>query len=242
MSQRVVFIVVDLDILLKTVIRRRVMRLGINLENIQVIMQKNLQIMISDCLLLVMILMNPRILIHGILDCLCQMLALSAETDDIDAWFVDSRASVHMTCNKLWYTNFKETHNGASIYLGDDRAHQIKGYRDIPVTLLNGTVRHIRNVVYVPGIKKNLISVSTITDQNLKVEFFKNYCIVKDLLDQYRTVAMGVRAGGLYKLDVTSKEHHALTSATMPTESLWHQRYGHINHHDLLLLQKQEYG
>jgi hypothetical protein len=74
LSQRVVFIVVDLDILLETVIRRRVMRLGINLEHIQVIMQKNLQIMISDCLLLVMILMNPQILIHGILGYLCLTL------------------------------------------------------------------------------------------------------------------------------------------------------------------------
>ena len=64
--------------------------------------------------------------------------ALSAEIDDIDAWFVDSGASLHMTCNKKWYTNYKETHNGASIYLGDDRAYQIKGYGDIPVTLPNG--------------------------------------------------------------------------------------------------------
>jgi hypothetical protein len=85
------------------------------------------------------------------------------------------------------------------------------------VTLPNGTVRHIHNVVYVLGIEKNLISVSTITDQNLKVELFKNYCIVKDLLDHLRTVATGVRVGGLYKLDVTSKADHALTSATMPT-------------------------
>jgi hypothetical protein len=165
--------------------------------------------------------------------------ALSVETDDIDAWFVDSGASIHMTCNMKWYANFKETQNGASIYLGDDRVHQIKGCRGIPVTLSNGIVRHIRNVVYVAGIKKNLISVSTIIDQNLKAEFFNNYCIVKDLLEQYRTVATGVRARGLYKLDVTSKEHHALTSATMPIESLWHQRYGHINHPDLLLLQKR---
>jgi hypothetical protein len=111
--------------------------------------------------------------------------SLSAEMDDSNAWFVDFGASVHMTCNKNWYANFKETQNGANIYLGDDRTHQIKGYGDIPVTLLNGTVCHIRNVVYVPGIKKNLISVSTITDQNLKVEFFNNYCIVKDLLDHF---------------------------------------------------------
>jgi hypothetical protein len=145
---------------------------------------------------------------------------LSAETDDSDAWFVDSGASVHRTCNKNWYANFKETQNGVSIYLGDDRAHQVKGYGDIPVTLSNGTVHHIHNVVYVPGIKKNLISLSTITDQNLKVEFFKNYCIVKDLLDHFQTVAMGVKAGGLYKLDVIIKAHHALTSSTMPTEIL----------------------
>jgi hypothetical protein len=112
-------------------------------------------------------------------------VALSVETDDSDAWFVDSGALVHMTCNKNWYVNFKETQNGASIYLGDDCTHQIKGYGDIPVTLLNGIVRHIRNVVYVPRIKKNLIFVSTITDQNLKVEFFKNYFIVKDLLNHF---------------------------------------------------------
>jgi hypothetical protein len=142
---------------------------------------------------------------------------LSAEIDDFDAWFVDSKASIHMTCNKMWYTNFKETHNGASIYLGDDHAHQINGYGDILLTLPNGIVCHIHNVVYVPRIKKKLIFVSTITDHDLKVEFFKNHCIVKDFFDYFKTVAMRVIERGLYKLDVTSKAHHALTSATMPT-------------------------
>ena len=89
--------------------------------------------------------------------------ALPTETDDVDAWFVDSGASIHMTCNKNWYINFKETHNDAHIHLGDDRSYQIKGYGDILVTLPNGTVKHIHNVVYVLGINKNLIYVSTIT-------------------------------------------------------------------------------
>jgi hypothetical protein len=35
--------------------------------------------------------------------------ALSTEMDDSDAWFVDFGASIHMTCNKNWYANFKET-------------------------------------------------------------------------------------------------------------------------------------
>jgi hypothetical protein len=83
--------------------------------------------------------------------------------------------------------------------------------------LPNGTVHHIRNIP----------------------EFFKYYCIEKDLLDHFKTVVMGVRAGGLYKLDVTSKSHHTLTFATMPTEILWHQRYGHNNQPDSLLLKKK---
>jgi hypothetical protein len=106
------------------------------------------------------------------------------------------------------------------------------------MTLPNGTIHPIPNLVYVLGIHKNLISVSTITYQNLKVEFFKNYSLVKDLLDQFKTVATRVRAGGLYKIDVINKAHHALNFVTMPIEILWHQRYGHINHPNLLLLQK----
>jgi hypothetical protein len=43
-----------------------------------------------------------------------------------------------MTCNKNWYIYFKEKHNGAHIYLGDDHYYQIKGYGDILVILLNG--------------------------------------------------------------------------------------------------------
>ena len=31
----------------------------------------------------------------------------------------------------------------------------------------------------------------------------------------------------------------ALVSTVITTEELWHKRYGHINHHDLVLLQKK---
>eukprot|EP00253_Pinus_taeda_P020335 PITA_20335 len=34
-------------------------------------------------------------------------VALSAETDDENAWFIDSGASAHMTCNKEWYQGWR---------------------------------------------------------------------------------------------------------------------------------------
>ena len=81
--------------------------------------------------------------------------------------------------------------------------------------------------------------MSTITDYNLKVEFFKTFFLVKYLLDHQKCVASGVNAGGLYKLDVIRKIHEELTSTNMSIKSLSDQRYGHIKYHDLLFLQTQ---
>ena len=83
--------------------------------------------------------------------------------------------------------------------------------------LPNGQLRHIHNVMYVPGIKKNFIYVSTIIDNNITVDFGKLRCAVKDIQNHYRVVSTGTRVGGLYKLDVTMNRHVALTSITMST-------------------------
>ena len=107
------------------------------------------------------------------------------------------------------------------------------------MNLPNGKLRQIHNVMYVPGIKKNLIYVSTITDNNLTVEFGKLMCVVKDIKDHYRVISIGTRVGGLYKLDATMKLHVALTSTTMSTKELWHHMYGHLNYNDLMLLQRK---
>ena len=94
--------------------------------------------------------------------------------------------------------------------------------------------------MYVPGVTKNLISISMITNQDLKVEFFKSNCYIKYLLDGMKTIATGIWTGGLYKLDVRPAPVWALTAVSLTTEDLWHQRFGHINYNDLLLLQKKE--
>ena len=93
--------------------------------------------------------------------------------------------------------------------------------------------------MYVPGIKNHLIYVSTIVDIDLKVEFVKSRCVVKDIQDRYRVASIGTQVGGLYKLDVTMNSHLALESTTMSKEELWHQRYGHLNHNDLMLVQRK---
>ena len=99
--------------------------------------------------------------------------ALSVETDDENALFIDSSTSTHMSCKREWFDEYNEKHDGTHIYLGDNRSHQVQGYGIIKVKLSNGQLRQIHNVMYVPSIKKNLISVSTISENDLEVEFGK---------------------------------------------------------------------
>ena len=80
--------------------------------------------------------------------------------------------------------------------------------------------------------------MSTIIDQDLNLEFVKSHYFVKDIHDHHKVIGVGVGVGGLYKLNVTRKGHQALAYTTMSIEVLWHQRYGHLNYHDLLLLHK----
>ena len=61
---------------------------------------------------------------------------------------------------------------------------------------------------------------------------------MKDIQVKYKVIATGTRVGGFYKLDVTRKSHQVLASTTISTVDLWHQRYGHLNHKDLMLLKK----
>ena len=118
-------------------------------------------------------------------------------------------------------------------------AHEVQGYGVISVNLPDVQLKKIHNVMYVSGIKKNLICVSAIADNDMKVEFDKYKCHVKDVQDNCRVIATWSRLGGLYKLDAIKGNHQALATSTISDVELWHQRYGHLNHNDLMLLQKK---
>ena len=135
---------------------------------------------------------------------------MSVETDDENAWFIDSSASTHMSCNRYWYDAYYEKYDGTHIDLGDKRSHKALGYGVISVNLTDGQFKQIHNVMYVLGIKNNLIFVFAITNTDMKVEFDKYKFHVKDVQDHYRVIATRSRLGGLYKLDVIKGNHQEL--------------------------------
>jgi hypothetical protein len=84
----------------------------------------------------------------------------------------------------------------------------------VSVSLSNGHVKQIKNVMYVPGTKKKSISISKIAGRGLNVEFVKLGCQVKDVQDNCK---FGIRVGGLYIVDFTIESYPYLLPTIVST-------------------------
>lgn len=64
-----------------------------------------------------------------------------------------------------------------------------------------GDILHIGDILFVSGLKKNLLSISALEDKGFKVAFVDGKVLVwpKDS-DMDSTSVIGVRVGGLYRL------------------------------------------
>ena len=96
-----------------------------------------------------------------------------------------------------------------------------------------------------PGIKKNLLSVSAFAKIGLIVKFVDDRCTVHDLSSGDTIIASGLLCRGLYKLHTYGKcvEDSAcviVDSQAISDAKLWHARFGHLNFASLLRLQKSE--
>jgi histone deacetylase 1/2 len=131
-------------------------------------------------------------------------LVATPDVTDCDSWIFDSGASDHVTGNvgnlahKTPYGGKKHlvVGNGNSLHIahiGDNNF--ISHYKDHVL---------LKNILHVPDITKNLLSISKLTtNNNVFVEFYADVCYVKDKLT--RTVIMqGMLKDGLYQLQHTS--------------------------------------
>ena len=77
-------------------------------------------------------------------------------TDSANSWLVNSGASKHMTGNHGALTSYRKKFT-TQVELGDDSTYKIEGVGSTSLQLDSGTVLHIDDVLYVLGLKKNLL-------------------------------------------------------------------------------------
>lgn len=143
-------------------------------------------------------------------------------------WYLDSGCSRHMTGDQSFFKTF-EPRRGGNITFGDGSKSLMKGKSIISLPSLLDIV----NVLYVEGLRVNLLSISQICDQDFMVLFSKGKCLVLDGLG--KQIIGGVRTlDNCYGLVLDVEI--ACNSVSIPNEDLWHQRMGHARYKQLVVV------
>ena len=113
--------------------------------------------------------------------------------------------------------------------LGDDSQYDIKGIGEASYKLNSRKPMKMKDVLYVPRLKKNLLSISALDKKGFRVSFVDGKVLMwtkgKSIDD---VVEIGVEEGGLYKL----KGHtdSTLATSTIKPCELWHKRLAHVHY------------
>lgn len=163
----------------------------------------------------------------------------SASTQDmyLEDWFIDSGASKHMTMREDWLANKRET-DIKEIIVANHSKLIVKAIGDVNIDVCcDGQIINvtIHDVLYLPELTANLLSVSQLTKTNCRVIFNANNCEIFRLKEK---IGHAVEVNNMYKL-VRPVNFGLIASTDFNT---WHQRMAHLNFNDLSKLKTMASG
>jgi hypothetical protein len=125
--------------------------------------------------------------------------------------------------------------------LGDDYQYPIKGVGESNYKPDLGTPMNMKDVLYVPGLTKNLLSISYLDKKGLRVAFIDGEVIMwpkgKNIEE---AIVIEKEEGGMYKLKGHSEA--ALTHSIENPCELWHRILSNINYKALPYVRKAVTG
>jgi hypothetical protein len=152
-----------------------------------------------------------------------------------DSWIIDSGASHYMAAKEEVFMNLSSC-SGPPILMGDDTPTTVAG--EGRVELPNGS---FENVLQVPNISINLLSVYQITKISKRVEFTSDSVTLLDMHDS-SIIAVGEvdQESWFYKFTkFTDYDSYLLLTHANDSSIVWHERFGHLNFIYMQRLSKQ---
>ncbi len=160
-------------------------------------------------------------------------------------WIMHSGATKHMTPHRATFDTY-EVIPTRNVHMGDDSIVEAIRMGSILVeVMVKGRTKKIRikDVLRVPKLHANLLSVNKILSSGCKVQFSMNECIVRAFDGE--VIAIALREGNLYQMTFTKVcEVHVANVAQTSTIALvlWHRRLGHLNIKGMHALQNMVSG
>ena len=160
-------------------------------------------------------------------------------------WFLDSGASFHMTGDRDLFSDLEDKDLGVHIEMGDDGRYSATGIGTISFQRESGKPFVLKDVMHVPELKKNLISVAMLEDKGYDVVFSEGKAFLRSKTTG-ETRKIGVRTKNLYQLQVDGCAAMACKAGEVVSQDdegdLWHRRLGHLHHGALKILQQISTG
>src|SRR3954464_12252366 len=152
-------------------------------------------------------------------------------------WWIDTGATKHVCSNRDMFTSFEPVKNGQRLFMGNATTSAIEGKGTIVLKMTSGKELTLKDVLFVPEIRKNLVSGSLLSKHGFRLVFESNKVVISKR-DVY--VGRGYEKDGVFKLNVMAikpavmNNNHASTSAYMiELSDMWHGRLGHVNYNSL---------
>ena len=99
------------------------------------------------------------------------MLLVSSNRDHpTDLWIMDSMCSYHITPNKDWFDTYRLV-NFCYVMMGYDASCRVVGIGNIRVKMFDGVIRTLCDVIHVPDLSTNMISLRILDSNGFNYKF-----------------------------------------------------------------------
>ena len=158
------------------------------------------------------------------------------------SWIIDSGATCHMCNDKKLFRELSGLRRPQEVTLGDGHVLEATAEGTVTLEMLlpdgNSQKCALKNVLYVPKLSYNLLSVSKESGAGKSAKFDNVGCEI--LNGENKVIAFATRVGNLYYLELCRNTQQLNVVEKESKERLWHRRYGHLGEQSLQKLAKRE--
>jgi hypothetical protein len=151
-------------------------------------------------------------------------------------WIIDSGATTHITSDITCLEN--KIVNNKRITLADESFITSEAIGDVTIKNDHTHAIILKNVLYAPDLKDNLISVSKLTEDHTRVIFDENECKIYDHKDD--VLLKAIRKNDFYIVDPILTDNTFALKTNLDNFKLWHCRLGHINNNYINMMLKNK--
>ena len=148
-------------------------------------------------------------------------------------WWLDSGATVHVCKDRSLFKTFDANSFVKEVQMGNTACINVAGQGSVELDFTSCKKLTLLNILYVPDMRKNLVSVDLLCKKGFRVVFESDKVI---LSKAGMFVGKGYGSTGMFKFSLNNE--NASSVYMVESSYLWHDRLAHINFNSLKLMKK----